>query len=341
MSRLLTRIFKKEEMMKAFGLLIKSDTFRMKNNVVSLVLMLLLSVGCMSLFVSLAVAEEIHSRAAVVMDAVTGKVLFAKNPDLRLMPASTTKLMTALVVLERAQVSDAVTISERTASAPPIKIGLRKGDTVTIETLLHAALIRSANDAAVALAESAGGSEEKFVDLMNRRAVDLGLYNTRFINPNGLPGPGQYITAYDLAEIMRQAVRNPLLREILGTRVAELSTGEGRTVLVKNTNHLLWTDEELLVGKTGYTREAGHCFAGAGERETGTIIVALLGTPSRGLLWEETEKLMALGTRVLNNFEEPVVYITKADYDAAKIKKVSASKKRHGEKKKKKKRTVL
>jgi len=257
------------------------------------------------------------------------------------MPASTTKLMTALVVLERAQVSDTVIISERTALTPPIKIGLRKGDTVTIETLLHAALIRSANDAAVALAEAAGGSEEKFVDLMNRRAIDLGLYNTRFINPNGLPGPGQYITAYDLAEIMRQAVKNPLLGAILGTRAAELSTGEGRTVFVKNTNHLLWTDEGLLVGKTGYTREAGHCFAGAGERETGTIIVALLGTPSRGLLWEETEKLMALGTRVLNNFEEPVVYITKADYDAAKIKKVSASKKRHGEKKKKKKRTVL
>jgi len=117
---------------------------------------------------------------------------------------------------------------------------------------------------------------------------------------------------------------------------------EGRTAFVKNTNHLLWSDEELLIGKTGYTREAGHCFAGAGERETGTIIVALLGTPNRGLLWEETEKLMALGTRVLNNIEEPVVYIKKADYDAAKMRKASVSKKRPREKNRKnKKRAVL
>ena len=327
MSRLLTRIFKKEEMMKAFGLLAKSDTFRMKNNVVSLVLMLLLGVGCMSLFVPLAVAEEIQSRAAVVMDAVTGKVLFAKNPDLRLMPASTTKLMTALVVLERAQISDTVIISERTASAPPIKIGLRKGDTVTIETLLHAALIRSANDAAVALAEAVAGSEEEFVNLMNRKAIALGLHDTRFINPNGLPGDGQYITAYDLAKIMREAIKYPLLKEILGTRSAEVYIEGGRSISVKNTNKLLWVDKDFLVGKTGYTRQAGHCFVGAGERETGTIIVALLGTPSRGLLWEETENLMALGTRVLNNLEEPVVYFTKIDYNAAKIRKVSYTKK--------------
>ena len=312
----------------------------MKNSVRTLAWLFLLAVGLLSSAPAVS-ADEIKSRAAVVMDAETGKVLFAKNPDLRLMPASTTKLMTALVVLERADVSDAVTVSERAASAPAIKIGFKKGDTVTIETLLNAALIRSANDAAVALAEAAGGSEEEFVDLMNLRALDLGLYNTRFINPNGLPGTGQYITAYDLAEIMREAVKQPLLKYILATPAAELSTGKGRTTFVKNTNHLLWSDEGLLVGKTGYTREARHCFAAAGERETGTIIVALLGTPSRGLLWEETEKLMALGTRVLNNLEEPVVYITKIDYDAGKIKKASASRKHHFKKDKKKKKKAV
>jgi D-alanyl-D-alanine carboxypeptidase (penicillin-binding protein 5/6) len=275
------------------------------------------------------------------MDAVTGKVLYAKNPDLRLMPASTTKLMTALVVVDRADVNDVVAVSARAASAAPTKIGLKKGDTVTIETLLNAALIRSANDAAVALAEAVAGSEENFVDLMNRRALDLGLYNTRFINPNGLPGSGQYITAYDLAEIMREAIKQPLLKEILGTRVAEVTTEEGKTTFIKNTNKLLWSDEEFLAGKTGYTREARHCFVGAGERETDTMIVALLGTPSRGLLWEETEYLMALGTRVLHDLEEPVVYIVKADYDAAKMKKASVSKKSRTKKLKKKKRSVL
>ena len=287
-------------------------------------------------------ADDIASRAVVVMDATTGRVLYAKNPDLRLMPASTTKLMTALVVADRADLNDVVAISARAASAPPTKIGLMQGDTVLIETLLNAALIRSANDAAVALAEAVGGSEEEFVDLMNNKALALGLDNTRFINPNGLPGRGQYITAYDLAEIMREAISYPLLKDILGTRVAEFTTEKGKTTFIKNTNRLLWSDEEFLAGKTGYTREARHCFVGAGERETDTIIVALLGTPSRELLWDETEHLMTLGTKILHGLEEPVVYIVKADYDAAKMKKAAVSKKsRTAKPKKKKKRSTL
>jgi len=287
-------------------------------------------------------ADDIASRAAVVMDAATGRVLFAKNPDLRLMPASTTKLMTALVVVDRADVNDVVTVSARAASAPPTKIGLMKGNTVLIETLLNAALIKSANDAAVALAEAVAGSEENFVDLMNSKALALGLDNTRFVNANGLPGPGQYITAYDLAEIMREAIKHPLLKDILGTRVTELTTGDGKTTFIKNTNRLLWSDEEFLAGKTGYTRQARHCFVGAGERETDTIIVALLSTPSRDLLWEETEYLMAFGTKVLHDLEEPIVYIVKADYDAAKITKASLSKKSRTKKlKRKKKRSIL
>jgi D-alanyl-D-alanine carboxypeptidase (penicillin-binding protein 5/6) len=290
------------------------------------------------LLISPVSAEEIKSRAAVVMDATTGRVLYAKNPGLRLMPASTTKLMTALVVLERAHLDDVVTVSRNAAYTPPIKIGLRKGDKVTIETLLNAALIKSANDAAVVLAEAVAGSEDGFAELMNRKALALGLNDTRYINSNGLPGSGQYITAYDLAEIMRSAIRYPLLREILGTRVAEVSTEGGKTMFVKNTNRLLWADDEFMGGKTGYTREARHCFVGAGERQSETIIVALLGTPSRDLLWAETEALMALGSRVLNNLEEPVVLITKFDYDAAKMKKASYKKKIRIKKSKKKRR---
>jgi len=282
-------------------------------------------------------AEGIQSRAAVVMDAVTGRVLFAKNPDLRLMPASTTKLMTALVVIERTNLSDIVTVSRKASSAPATRMGLRKGDTVTIEILLNAALIKSANDAAVALAEAVAGSEEEFVRLMNRKAIELGLNNTSYINSNGLPGTGQYITAHDLAEIMREAFKYPLLREILATREAEIETDRGKIILLRNTNKLLWSDAELLEGKTGYTREARHCFAGAGEREGGKIIVALLGSPSRTVLWKETEDLMALGTRVLNNLEEPVVYLTQTDYDAAKITKASYGKKSRGKKFRKKK----
>ncbi len=303
------------------------------DSIVGVLILLFCLVTCSPALVNIVSADEIKSRAAVVMDAATGRVLFAKNPDLRLMPASTTKLMTALVVMEKTNLSDVATVSKKASSAPATKLGLKQGDYITIETLLNAALIKSANDAAVALAEATAGSEEEFVSLMNTKALALGLNDTRFINPNGLPGTGQYITAHDLAEILRQAIRYPLLKEILGTREAEVFTGEGKTIFIKNTNKLLWSDSELLEGKTGYTREARHCFVGARKCETSTIIVALLGTPSRAILWKETEDLMALGARVLNNLEEPVVYLTKAEYDTAKVKKASYTKK--GKKKRK------
>jgi D-alanyl-D-alanine carboxypeptidase (penicillin-binding protein 5/6) len=258
-------------------------------------------------------AEEIKSRAAVVMDAVTGRVLYAKNPDLKLLPASTTKLMTALVVVEKAKLSDVATISKKAANTPPTKVGFKEGDKVTLETLLYAALIKSANDAAVALAEAVAGSEEEFVTLMNRKALAIGAEDTKFINANGLPGDGQHITAYDLSKIMRQAIKYPVLKEILGTRMTEVATEAGKSKFIKNTNKLLWSDEELLGGKTGYTRQARHCFVCAGERENETIIVALLGAPSRDLLWKESEELMSFGAKVINKSEEPVVYITRDD----------------------------
>jgi serine-type D-Ala-D-Ala carboxypeptidase (penicillin-binding protein 5/6) len=281
--------------------------------------------GCVLLFTlffslfTVVYADDIQSRAAVVMDAATGRVLYAKNPELRLLPASTTKLMTALVVIEKAKLTDVVTVSQRAASAPPTKAGLKAGDKITIETLLYAALMKSANDAAVALAEGVAGSEEEFVHLMNRKALAIGANDTHFINANGLPGKGQYITAYDLSKIMRHAIQYPVLKEILGTRITEISTETGKTMFIKNTNKLLWSDEDLLGGKTGYTNQARHCFVCVGERDRDTLVVALLGSPRRELLWKESEELLGFGAKVLNNNEEPVVYLTRADYDASKV----------------------
>jgi len=272
-------------------------------------------------------AEDIQSRAAVVMDAATGRVLYAKNPELRLMPASTTKLMTALVVIEKARLTDVVTVSRNAANAAPTRAGLRAGDRVTIETLLYAALMKSANDAAVALAEAVAGSEEEFVALMNMKALAIGANDTHFINANGLPGRGQYITAYDLSKIMRHAIRYPVLKEILGTRITEIATETGKTMYIKNTNKLLWSDEELLGGKTGYTNQARHCFVCAGERGNETLIVALLGSPRRDLLWKESEALMEVGSKVMNNNEDPVVYLTRADYDAVNLTNASYTQK--------------
>jgi D-alanyl-D-alanine carboxypeptidase (penicillin-binding protein 5/6) len=305
---------------------------------------LLLLVTCYSLLVTVASADDIQSRAAVVMDAATGRVLYAKNPELRLMPASTTKLMTALVVIEKANLKDVVTVSRTAAYTAPTRSGLKPGDKVTIETLLYAALMKSANDAAVALAEAVAGSEENFVELMNRKALAIGANDTHFINANGLPGKGQYTTAFDLSKVMRHAIKYPVLKEILGTRITEISTQAGKTIFIKNTNKLLWSDEDVLGGKTGYTNQARHCFVSAGEKDKDTLIVALLGSPERRLLWRETEELMEFGSRVLNNTEEPVVYLTRADYDAAQITKaaytkrtaVKAGKKKYKSAKKKK-----
>jgi D-alanyl-D-alanine carboxypeptidase (penicillin-binding protein 5/6) len=266
-------------------------------------------------------SDKFRSRAAVVMDASTGRILYAKNPNLRCLPASTTKLMTAIVVMENTNLADIVTISNKAANVSPHKAGFKRGDKVTVEKLLYAALLGSANDAAVALSESFTGSEARFVELMNKKAVEIGARDTKFINSNGLPGSGQYITAYDLSKIMNYALRYPTLKKIIGTRVTGVSTENGNAIFLKNTNRLLWSDEDLVGGKTGYTRKARHCFVCAAERDNGTVVIALLGSPSRENLWEETEELIGKGFEAIANKEEPTIYFTKADYDSLKIEK--------------------
>lgn len=242
-----------------------------------------------------AFAETIHSRAAVVMDAPTEKILYAKNPDVWFPPASTAKLMTAIVAIENKTLSDVVTISKSASHTPPSKAGFREGDKITIEGLLYAALLKSANDAAVALAEAVAGTEEGFVHLMNQKAVTLGATNTKFVNATGLPGPDQHITAVDLSRIMKYAMNYSKMREIIGTPTTHIATEKGKTFFLRNTDKLLWSDEEVIGGKTGYTLSARHCFVGAAGNKTREIIVALLGSPSRRSLWRETERLIAKG----------------------------------------------
>ncbi len=251
-----------------------------------------------------------QTKAAVAMDVSTGNILYGKNPDLKCLPASTTKLMTAIVSIENAELNDVITVSKNASNVSPHKAGFRAGDKVTVEKLLYAALISSANDAAVALAEGISGSVPEFVELMNRKAAQIGANNTRFINPNGLPGHGQYITASDLSKIMKYALRYPILKEIIGTRFTEISTLDGTSILLRNTNKLLWYDEDIIGGKTGYTRRAGHCFVGAAERENDKIIIALLGSPSRNDLWKQSETLIDKGFEIKENSDEPVVYCT-------------------------------
>lgn len=271
-------------------------------------------------FAIAASADEISSKAAVVIEASTGRILFAKNPNLKLPPASTAKLVTAMVVLDKVNLNEKITISKKASNVQATRANFKAGEIVSVETLLYAALLRSANDAAYALAENIAGSEKKFVELMNKKTAAIGASNTRLINTTGLPADGQYITAYDLARIMKYSLNYPELKEIINTRETAISTQRGRTITIENTNKLLWSDDGAVGGKTGYTKAAGHCFVHAAEKDSATVIVALLGAPNRKVLWSEAEKLIEKGLRVIEDNEQPMVYFTKADY-ASSVKK--------------------
>jgi D-alanyl-D-alanine carboxypeptidase (penicillin-binding protein 5/6) len=279
-----------------------------------MIIVVLFTLHCSLLTAS---AEDVRSKSAVVMEASTGRILYGKNPNLKLPPASTTKLMTAMIALDRLNPADTVTISERAASVSPVKANFRSGERVSVETLLNAALIKSANDAAFALAEAVAGSEDKFVELMNEKVIALGMSDSRFINSTGLPGEGQYTSAYDLARMLRQALKYPLVREIINTKANRISTENGRSIFLKNSNRLLWADETMLGGKTGYTRAAKHCFVCACEQGNTTVITALLGAPSRETLWIESEALMERGFAIMHGKEEPVMYFARSDYSSS------------------------
>ncbi|BCB95855.1 D-alanyl-D-alanine carboxypeptidase [Dissulfurispira thermophila] len=263
-----------------------------------------------SLNIGLSFAHEISARAAVVIDSASEKILYAKNPSLKQPPASTTKLVTAIVVLDKLHPDHIVTISEKAAGTPSISPHLRSGERFSVRDLLYLALMRSVNSAAVALAEAVAGSEEEFVYMMNDRVSRLGAENTKFINASGLPGHDQYITAFDLAKIMKESLKYPLIREIITTRAKEVFSEAGRKIFIKNTNQLLWTDDDNLGGKTGYTRAARHCFVCAVKKEHNTLIAAILGESARDNLWDDSEVLLSKGYDVLTQKAEPMIYIS-------------------------------
>jgi D-alanyl-D-alanine carboxypeptidase (penicillin-binding protein 5/6) len=251
----------------------------------------------------------------VVLDGQTGRILYAKNPNTRLQPASTTKLVTAMVVLDRMDPETLVTVSKEAARTPSIAPRLRAGDKLTIRDLMRLALIRSINAAAVALAEAASGTEGEFVQLMNEKVRAIGAENTEFINASGLPGEGQHITAFDLSLIMKESLRYPLITEIINTRMDKVFTESGRGLAVRNTNHLLWNDDDVVGGKTGFTRSAGHCLAFAVRKGDAVIVASLLAETDRSRIWDSSATLLAFGEDVLSGRRQPEIYYT-ADAEA-------------------------
>lgn len=219
----------------------------------------------------------VTAEAYLIQNAATGEVLAARDPTERLPMASITKLMTALVTLEHARLTDVVTVTRGAAEVGESSIELRPGERITVADLLRAALIQSANDAANALAAHVGGgSVARFVELMNEKAVALGLSDTHFANPDGLDAPGHYSSATDLTKLARVAMRKPFVRE---TVRQVRSTAAGRSLTTWN--DLLSTFPNLIGVKTGHTDGAGWSEVAAVRGRGVTIYATLLGGASR------------------------------------------------------------
>jgi D-alanyl-D-alanine carboxypeptidase len=244
--------------------------------------------------------ESIHitANSAVLMNGWNKKILYSKNRNVKLAPASTTKIMTALVVLKKSKLDKKVIVSRYAASMPSSKVDIKRGEVYSTEDMLKAILLNSGNDASVALAESVAGTEKKFIGMMNDMAKRLGCRGTNFKTSNGLPAKNQYSTAYDMALIMREAIKDKKILDILRTKEAvmtELNTG--RCIKLKNHNKSLWKETSYsILGKTGYTIRAKQCFAGyiSYDKRHNLIVVVLKGKK----LWPDLKELAEKGRKL-------------------------------------------
>jgi serine-type D-Ala-D-Ala carboxypeptidase (penicillin-binding protein 5/6) len=232
--------------------------------------------------------------SVIVVDANTGKTLYEKNPDQFRAPASTQKLLTALIVAESGFLDRPVTVQPTDTMAEPVKLNIKAGDTYQRLDLLRALLVKSPNDVARCLARDNAGSIEAFAAVMNRRAQQLGAVHSHFVNPNGLPVPGQYSTARDLALVARAAYANPTIRSIVCLPQLVFRFANGRTRELENTNKLLRRLPYCNGMKTGYTDSAGKCLIASGTRPGRDVIVVVLGdTSSR--VWRDASALLSWG----------------------------------------------
>lgn len=250
---------------------------------------------------------QVEAEGAVLMDATTGQIIYSKNDTKILAPASTTKVMTALLTLEKANLNDKVTIGKKPPTAEGTSIGLKEGEVYTVNDLLHGLLLESANDCAEALAEYVGGSVENFAKMMNDKAKELGAKDTHFVNPSGLYENNHKTTAYDLSLIMREAVKNPKFIKIAREVVYKFppSNIDGKEKWVSNKNDLIKENNThyykyALVGKTGYTTPSKHTYTCAAEKNGHILIASLLYSQSKQYYFDDTKKLFEYG---FNNFQ--------------------------------------
>ncbi|MGM9534025.1 MAG: D-alanyl-D-alanine carboxypeptidase family protein, partial [Intestinibacter sp.] len=226
---------------------------------------------------------NIGSKSAVLMDVSSGQVLYEKNCHEKLPPASVTKVMTMLLICEalesgKIKINDEVTISENAASMGGSQIFLEPGEVQTVDTLLKGIAVASANDACVAMAEYIGGSVEEFVDMMNKKAKELKMNDTNFVNTNGLPVENHYTSAYDIGIMSRELLKHELIEKYLTTWMDNVVVGKKKaTIGLANTNKLIKHYNGATGVKTGFTGEAKFCVSASAKRGKTHLIAVILG----------------------------------------------------------------
>lgn len=252
---------------------------------------------------------KLNAKAAVIMDAESGKVLYGKSKDQKMPNASTTKILTCLYILEHCDIDQMAKVSKNASMQPKVRLGVREGESYKVKDLLYGLMLESYNDCAVVLAEYAAGSVEKFEKRVNQMAAKLGASNTHFVTPNGLDGTdkdGRHeTTAQDLAKIMARCIKNQQFLEITQAKQHTFTDGSGkRTFTCNNHNALLSTMQGAISGKTGYTSKAGYCYVGAIKQKNMTMTVSVLASgwpPHKTYKWNDVRKLVQY---VTDNYEK-------------------------------------
>ena len=241
---------------------------------------------------------ELNARIALIYDRASGRIIYEKNGNKQTPMASTTKILTAIVTLENADLKETVTIESKAAGIGGSRLGLKKNDKITVNDLLYGLMLRSGNDAAVALALHVGGSIEGFADMMNKKAEELGLTNSHFVVPHGLDNEGHYTTAYELAKMADYALNIPKFKEIVSNKSTTIYIN-GYPKAINNTNKLLGSVPGVYGVKTGFTNGAGRCLVSSCKRGELDIITVIIGADTNNQRTADTKELIEYA---FNNF---------------------------------------
>lgn len=234
---------------------------------------------------------QLNSKIALIYDRASGRIVFEKNGNKQTPMASTTKIMTAIIVLENTNLKDVVTVDAKSSTIGGSRLGLKKDDKITVNDLLYGLMLRSGNDAASALAIYVGGSIQNFAEMMNNKAKELGLVNTHFVVPHGLDNEGHYTTAYELAKITDYALDNDSFKKIVSTSSTSININ-GIPKTITNTNKLLNSVSGVYGVKTGFTNGAGRCLVTACEKNNMDFITVIIGADTSTIRTADTKKLI-------------------------------------------------